>query len=224
MRETIYNYNHKQEGLPLSYCRKRVYQNRDPFVSMKHMQKTNRVSASHYTSAKGTMMVSSDKKEKAKHGSYERYLRKLKKPLLQSKGSRTGIVKGCKCGNENEITYGTLTAPLDPYPTPAPKSFINGQFVYAMKLNGSYYEKATLSIDGITQEHTVTFASDGSTETKSVDELETFFECPCGSVKKGKIYISSTSEEEKAKCLNFDDKKKSYFIQMGGYYKNICVK
>ena len=125
----------------ISYYRKRNNAFLDPFVSMKHIQKTNRVSSSQYTDAKGAHIGSQEIKNK-KHGSYDRYLRKIKSPIIKSKGSKTGIIRGCKCESESEpeLTYNTRTIDIT-YEGP---SYNDSDYVYAKYNTNTFYEKAQI--------------------------------------------------------------------------------
>jgi hypothetical protein len=211
MSETIYNLNWKQRGLPMSYSRKRSNAYLDPFVSKKHIQKTNRVSSSHYIDVKGTHIGSKVVKN-GKHGSYDRYLRELKSPIIKSKGNKTGIVKGCKCGSESELTYNAETIDIT-YDGP---TYDVGNFVYAIKDPNTYYEMATIMI--ITGENYNIQFSDLSTTTVNKNQLEPYFGyCKCGVVKNGKIFISDPTKIGECGGEISND----YFMQMGGYFKRI---
>lgn len=213
MTETIYNTNWKQKGLPMSYSRKRRNTYIDPFVSLKHIQKTNRVSSSHYTDVKGAHIGSKETKNK-KHGSYDRYLRELKSPIIKSKGSKTGIVKGCKCESEPELTYNTKTIDIT-YNGP---NYEEGDNVYAIKGTNTYYETATIQRkDG--EKYDISFNSDSSSRIEvNKKELEPYFgECKCGIVKNGKIFISDPTKLSECGGEISND----YFMQMGGYFKRI---
>ena len=178
MSETIYNLNWKQKGLPMSYSRKRSNAYLDPFVSKKHIQKTNRVSSSHYIDVKGAHIGSKVVKN-GKHGSYDRYLRELKSPIIKSKGNKTGIVKGCKCGSEPELTYNAKTLDIT-YDGP---TYEENDNVYAIRGSNTYYERATInSIVG--GNYDISFNSDNSTRTGvNKNELEPYFgDCKCGMV------------------------------------------
>jgi len=216
MSETIYNLNWKQKGLPMSYSRKRSNAYLDPFVSKKHIQKTNRVSSSHYIDVKGAHIGSKVVKN-GKHGSYDRYLRELKSPIIKSKGNKTGIVKGCKCGSEPELTYNAETIDIT-YDGP---TYSNGNFVYAIKGSNTYYERATInSIVG--GNYDISFNSDNTSATVNKNELEPYFgDCKCGMVKNGKIFISDPSDL--TGCTYYDSTKKEYFVQMGGYFERVCI-
>jgi len=213
MSETIYNLNWKQRGLPMSYSRKRSNAYLDPFVSKKHIQKTNRVSSSHYIDVKGTHIGSKVVKN-GKHGSYDRYLRELKSPIIKSKGNKTGIVKGCKCGSEPELAYNAETIDIT-YDGP---TYEQNDNVYAIKGSNTYYERATITgvNDGT---YNITFDSDNSNQTGvNKNELESYFgECKCGVVKNGKIFISDPTKIGECGGEISND----YFMQMGGYFKRI---
>jgi len=211
MSDTIYNLNWKQRGLPMSYSRKRSNAYLDPFVSKKHIQKTNRVSSSHYIDVKGTHIGSKVVKN-GKHGSYDRYLRELKSPIIKSKGNKTGIVKGCKCGSEPELTYNAETIDIT-YDGP---TYSNGN-VYAIKGSNTYYERATINSENIDGTYNIVF-SDSSTSKVNKNELEPYFgDCKCGTVKNGKIFISDPTKIGECGGEISND----YFMQMGGYFKRI---
>lgn len=212
MSETIYNLNWKQRGLPMSYSRKRSNAYLDPFVSKKHIQKTNRVSSSHYIDVKGTHIGSKVVKN-GKHGSYDRYLRELKSPIIKSKGNKTGIVKGCKCGSEPELTYNANTIDIT-YDGP---TYEQNDYVYAIKGSNTYYEKAQImSITG--ENYDISFNSDNTSATANKNELEPYFgDCKCGTVKNGKIFISDPTKIGECGGEISND----YFMQMGGYFKRI---
>lgn len=212
MSETIYNLNWKQRGLPMSYSRKRSNAYLDPFVSKKHIQKTNRVSSSHYIDVKGTHIGSKVVKN-GKHGSYDRYLRELKSPIIKSKGNKTGIVKGCKCGSEPELTYNANTIDIT-YDGP---TYEQNDYVYAIKGSNTYYEKAQImSITG--ENYDISFNSDNTSATANKNELEPYFgDCKCGTVKNGKIFISEPTKIGECGGEISND----YFMQMGGYFKRI---
>lgn len=212
MSETIYNLNWKQRGLPMSYSRKRSNAYLDPFVSKKHIQKTNRVSSSHYIDVKGTHIGSKVVKN-GKHGSYDRYLRELKSPIIKSKGNKTGIVKGCKCGSEHELTYNAETIDIT-YDGP---TYEENNNVYAIRGSNTYYEKATInSIVG--GNYNISFNSDNTPATVNKNELEPYFgDCKCGVVKNGKIFISDPTKIGECGGEISND----YFMQMGGYFKRI---
>ena len=216
MSETIYNLNWKQRGLPMSYSRKRSNAYLDPFVSKKHIQKTNRVSSSHYIDVKGTHIGSKVVKN-GKHGSYDRYLRELKSPNIKSKGNKTGIVKGCKCGSEPELTYNANTIDIT-YDGP---TYDVDNFVYAIKDPNTYYEMAKINQVNTDGKYNIQF-SDLSTTTVNKNQLESYFgDCKCGVVKNGKIFISDPSDL--TGCAYYDSIKKEYFVQMGGYFERVCI-
>lgn len=214
MSEIIYNINPKQKGLPMSYSRRRQNHMLDPFVAMKHIQGTNRVSGSHYVSEKATH-VGSKVTKNGKHDSYDRYLRKLKSPIIKSKGSKTGIVRGCKCGSEPEMTY---QAEAIKY---VDTDLNINQSVYAMKTPNTYYEKATIQSDNNDDGYTVQFIGDTTQYTRQRHELEPYFHCPCGTIKNGKIFISDPTQL--SGCSLYDERKNEYFVQMGGYYERVCL-
>ncbi len=213
MSETIYNLNWKQRGLPMSYSRKRSNAYLDPFVSKKHIQKTTRVSSSHYIDVKGTHIGSKVVKN-GKHGSYDRYLRELKSPIIKSKGNKTGIVKGCKCGSEPELTYNAETIDI----TYDGHTYKVDDFVYAIRGSNTYYEKAQI-ISITSENYEISFNSDNSTQIGvNKNELEPYFgECKCGVVKNGKIFISDPTKIGECGGEISND----YFMQMGGYFKLI---
>jgi hypothetical protein len=214
MSETIYNLNWKQKGLPMSYSRKRSNAYLDPFVSKKHIQNTNRVSSSHYIDVKGAHIGSKEVKN-GKHGSYDRYLRELKSPIIKSKGNKTGIVKGCKCGSEPELTYNAKTIDIT-YDGPVYNNNIN---VYAIKGSNTYYEEATITLTNTDGTYNIIFNSDSSSKVGvNKNELEPFFgKCKCGMVKNGKIFISDPTKIGECGGEISND----YFMQMGGYFKRI---
>jgi len=212
MSETIYNLNWKQRGLPMSYSRRRSNAYLDPFVSKKHIQKTNRVSSSHYIDVKGTHIGSKVVKN-GKHGSYDRYLRELKSPIIKSKGNKTGIVKGCKCGSEPELTYNAETIDIT-YDGP---TYNENEVVYAIRGSNTYYERATIITDNNDGTYNIQF-SDLSTTTANKNQLEPYFgHCKCGTVKNGKIFISDPTKIGECGGEISND----YFMQMGGYFKRI---
>lgn len=208
MTDKVYNFN-------ISYCRKRNNAFLDPFVSMKHIQKTNRVSSSQYTDVKGAHIGSQVIKNK-KHESYDRYLRKLKSPLLKSNGKKTGIVKGCKCGSESELTYNARTLDIS---YEGPTYEINDN-VYAIRGLNTYYEKATIT-DKNDNMYDISFNSDNSIRTNvSVLELEPYFrECTCGIIKNGKVFISDPTTI--SNCKNYNSNKHEFFVQMGSYFSRV---
>lgn len=214
MSDTIYNLNWKQKGLPKSYSRKRSNAYLDPFVSKKHIQKTNRVSSSHYIDVKGTH-IGSKWIQNGKHGSYDRYLRELKSPIIKSKGNKTGIVKGCKCGSEPEITYNAKTIDIT-YDGP---TYTKNDNVYAIKGLNTYYEKAEIINENTDGTYNISFNSDNTIRyTVNKNELEPHFgECKCGMVKNGKIFISDPTKLGECGGEISND----YFVQMGGYFKRI---
>ena len=214
MSETIYNLNWKQRGLPMSYSRKRSNAYIDPFVSKKHIQKTTRVSSSHYIDVKGTHIGSKVVKN-GKHGSYDRYLRELKSPIIKSKGNKTGIVKGCKCGSEPELTYNAKTIDIT-YDGP---TYDEGNFVYAIRGSNTYYERAQINQVNTDGTYDISFNSDSSPQMGvNKNELEPYFgECKCGMVKNGKIFISDPTKIGECGGEISND----YFMQMGGYFKRI---
>lgn len=213
MSETIYNLNWKQRGLPISYSRKRNNVYLDPFVSKKHIQKTNRVSSSHYTDVKGTHIGSKVTKN-GKHGSYDRYLRELKSPITKSKGSKTGIVKGCKCGSEPELTNSAKIIDMA-YDGP---TYNENDNVYAINGSNTYYEKAIIISENTNGTYDISFNSVNEVCTVNKNELEPYFgECKCGVVKNGKIFISDPTKLGDCGGEISND----YFMQMGGYFKRI---
>jgi hypothetical protein len=213
MTETIYNLNWKQRGLPMSYSRKRNNAYLDPFVSKKHIQKTNKVTYSHYIDVKGTHIGSKWVKN-GKHGSYDRYLRELKSPIIKSKGNKTGIIKGCKYESESELTYNTKTLDII-YDGPTYTPHNN---VYAINWLNSYYEKATINEVNSDGTYYISFDSDSTTATVNKNELEPYFgDCKCGMVKNGKIFISEPTKIGECGGEISND----YFMQMRGYFKRI---
>ena len=213
MSETIYNLNWKQRGLPMSYSRKRSNAYLDPYLSKKHIQKTTRVSSSHYIDVKGTHIGSKVVKN-GKHGSYDRYLRELKSPIIKSKGNKTGIAKGCKCGSEPELTYNSKTLDIT-YDGPV---YNINDFVYAIRGSNTYYEKAKITIDNGNGIYDISFNSDDTPKKVNKNELEPYFgECKCGMVKNGKIFISDPTKIGECGGEISND----YFMQMGGYFKRI---
>jgi hypothetical protein len=153
-----------------------------------------------------------------KHGSYDRYLRELKSPIIKSKGNKTGIVKGCKCGSEPELTYNAETIDIT-YDGP---TYEENDNVYAIRGSNTYYEMATInSIVG--GNYDISFNSDNSTRTGvNKNELEPYFgECKCGMVQNGKIFISDPLDL--TGCTYYDSTKKEYFVQMGGYFERVCI-
>jgi len=217
MSETIYNINWKQRGLPMSYSRKRNNAYLDPFVSMKHIQHTNKVSSSHYIDVMGSHIGSKETKNK-KHGSYDRYLRELKSPYIKSKGNKTGIVKGCKCGSEPELTNNVKT--IDIAYNKNNNAYNIDNNVYAIKGSNAYYEKAKIKTVNNDGTYEVEFYDEiKTTENISKTKLEPYFgECKCGIVKNGKIFISDPTKV--AECGG--ELSNEYFIQMGGYFKRIA--
>tara|TARA_B110000305_G_C19120222_1_gene483998 strand:+ start:61 stop:696 length:636 start_codon:yes stop_codon:yes gene_type:complete len=211
MTDTVYN---MRKGF---YSRKRNNAYLDPFVAIKHIQKTNRVSSSQYTDVKSTH-IGSLHINNGKHGSYDRYIRKLKSPIIKSKGSKTGIVKGCKCGTEPELTNSVKTIDIT-YTGP---TYNVGSYVYAIKDGKTYYEKGAININNGDGTYEIEFINSGNTiQNVSKVELEPYFECKCGTNKNGKIFISNPSiiGEQCGSTLNND-----YFMQMGGYYKRVvCI-
>ena len=214
MAETIYNKDPKQNGLPIKYSRKRSNYTLDPFVAKKKIQNTIGLSSSHYTSSKGVFIGS--KVLNSKHGSYIGYLRRLTSSHIRSKGGKTGIIKGCKCGDEPEETNQSTKVTYS-----ESKGLNVGDIVYAQKSVLGYYEKATIKSKNDDTSYEVTFESDSSTATKDLSELRKYFECPCGTVKNNELYISTPNRLDD--CSAYDPNKKEYFAKMRGYYKNICI-
>ena len=215
MAETIYNTNWKERGITMKYSRKRNNAFLDPFVALKHIQKTNRVSSSQYTDTKGTHIGSQVIK---RHGSYDSYLRKLKSPIIKSKGKKTGLIKGCKCGQDDELT--NEVKELDMY---YKKEYVLNENVYAIRNSNTYYEKALIQNVGETG-YDISFNSDNSIRLNvNVNELEKYFgDCKCGVIKKGKLFISNPNNL--STCSNYNANTKEYFKKMGGYYKNtFCI-
>ena len=227
MSDTIYNYNAKQRGLPISYSRRRSYFNEfNPFIVKKHIQKTNRLSASHYMSVLADT-VGSQHNKNHKHGSYDRYLRELKAPNLKSNGNKMGILSGCNCGEDLAANWSPSVDAT--HFEPQPVTFSVGEYVYAMKSGNNFFEKAL--VKQITDNlHTVEFYpfdGTGLEEVKNGTELQKFFECPCGSVRNGIVYISSHSianaEANGCYVSKSEKEKKEYFVNMKGFYKGICL-
>ena len=212
MADIKYNVNPKEDRLPKSYSRRRNNAFLDKFTSIKHIQRTNRLSSSHYIDTK-TAHVGSKENTNKKHWSYDGYLRKLKSPIIKSKGNKTGIIKGCKCENEPELTYSPVQTIDITYDGP---TYNVNDNVYAIKGLNNYYEQAIIkNIDGLNYD--ISFNSDDTGKTVSKNELEPYFgECKCGTIKNGKMFISDPS-----KIGECGAKGKEYFIQMGGYYKQV---
>lgn len=229
MSDIIYNTNHKERGVQFSYSRKRSFFPVNPYTSLKHIQKTNRLDASHYTSIKSDMEGSRTIANK-KHGSYDRYLRQIKSRELKSNGRKLGIVDGCHC---NDDVVGEWVSPIDISDRfiTQEKSFNIGDNVYAMRQGNNFYEKGLVTgkdseIYEIYEIQYHPFNNDNTNrEAKMIEDLQTFFECPCGSIKNGDVYISSsTKDEAKASGCNMSDANKNdYFVQMKGFYKRICL-
>jgi hypothetical protein len=215
MSEIIYNANAKENGLPTSYSRKRNNSFLDGFVAKKHIQRTNRVSASHYLSVKRAHIGSQITKNK-KHSSYDGYLMKLKSGYMMSQGEMTGIVKGCKCGSESELTYNTQTIDI----TYVESDLNKNDVIYAMKIPNTYYEKAKIKSGNNVSGYTIEYTDTNLTQdTKSRQELEKYFNCKCGTIKKGKIYLSDPTNISDCELNN-----NNFFIQMRGYYKQLkCI-
>lgn len=144
-----------------------------------------------------------------KHNSYDRYLNRLKGkgplrrgpippkfgspvpfnpafPIYGGKTVKTNIVSGCDCPIENKkldlqqdirIYYNPL---YQEYPT-GNRSFLVGDYVYAIKPGKHYYSKATvIEIDGNT--YTIVF-TDGTTSVQNVNQLLVYFPCNCTSLQ-----------------------------------------
>lgn len=226
MSDIIYNANYKERGVPFSYSRKRSFLPSNPYKTLKHIQKTNRLDASHYTSIKSDMEGSRTIANQ-KHGSYNRYLRQIKSRELKSNGRKLGIVDGCHC---NEDVVGEWVSPIDINERiiTQDKSFNINDNVYAMRQGNNFYEKGVVTsiIGEIYEIKFHPFNNDNtSREEMVIDDLQTFFECPCGSIKNGVVYISSgTKDEAEASGCNMSDtNKKDYFVQMNGFYKRVCL-
>jgi hypothetical protein len=219
MSDIIYNKNAKQNGNSTSYSRKRNKSFLDGFVAKKHIQRTSRVCASHYMLLKAVHIGGQITKinKQNQHISYDGYLMKLKSEFTKSKGEMTGIVKGCKCGSEPELTYDAKTIDIT-YIEPD----LNVEtVVYAMKNPNTYYEKAQIISGDNVSGYKIKYKADlkNTTYTKTRQELENYFECKCGTIKKGNIYISDPTN-----IADCGLKVNNYFIQMGGYYKQLkCI-
>jgi hypothetical protein len=143
-----------------------------------------------------------------KHNSYDRYLNRLKGkgplrrgpippkfgtpvpfnpafPIYGGKTVKTNIVNGCDCPIENKkldlqqdirIYYNPL---YQEYPT-GNRSFLVGDYVYAIKPGTHYYSKATvIEADGNT--YTIEF-TDGTTSVQNVNQLLVYFPLMCYSL------------------------------------------
>ena len=144
-----------------------------------------------------------------KHNSYDRYLNRLKGkgplrrgpippnfgspvpfnpafPIYGGKTVKTNIVNGCDCPIENKkldlqqdirIYYNPL---YQEYPT-GHRSFLVGDYVYAIKPGNTFYSKATvIEVDGNT--YTIQFA-DGIESTQNVNQLLVYFPCDCNALQ-----------------------------------------
>ena len=144
-----------------------------------------------------------------KHNSYDRYLNRLKGkgplrrgpiplnfgspvpfnpafPIYGGKTVKTNIVNGCDCPIENKkldlqqdirIYYNPL---YQEYPT-GHRSFLVGDYVYAIEPGNTFYSKATvIEVDGNT--YTIEFA-DGTTSIQNVNQLLVYFPCDCTSLQ-----------------------------------------
>ena len=144
-----------------------------------------------------------------KHNSYDRYLNRLKGkgplrrgpippkfgspvpfnpafPIYGGKTVKTNIVSGCDCPIENKkldlqqdirIYYNPL---YQEYPT-GNRSFLVGDYVYAIKPGTHYYSKATvIEVDANT--YTIVF-TDGTTSVQNVNQLLVYFPCNCTSLQ-----------------------------------------
>jgi len=140
-----------------------------------------------------------------KHNSYDRYLNRLKGkgplrrgaippkfgiplpfnpafPIYGGKTVKTNIVNGCDCPIENkqldlQEDIRIYNNPLyQEYPT-GNRSFLVGDYVYAIKPGTHYFSKATvIEVDGNT--YTIEFV-DGTIDVQNVNQLLVYFPCDC---------------------------------------------
>ena len=93
-----------------------------------------------------------------------------------------------------------------------------------MKQSNNFFEKG--EIKSITDNYvTVHFFSSDDEENIEMEKLKPFFECPCGTIINGNVYISSRSvtDAENSGCRIVDANAKDYILQMKGFYKRICL-
>ena len=150
-----------------------------------------------------------------KHNSYDRYLNRLKGkaplrrgivppnfgkpipfnqayPVYGGKTTKTSIVSGCDCPQENILNQDTVLYydPLwQPYPNP-PSGFSVGSYVYAIETGTNYYSKALVT-DVNNGVYTVQF-SDGTIQIFSnANDLLYYFPCNCGPDSKSILFNNS---------------------------------
>jgi hypothetical protein len=169
-----------------------------------------------------------------KHNSYDRYLNRLKGkgplrrgpippkfgtpipfnpafPIYGGKTVKTNIVTGCDCPIENkkldlQQDIRIYNNPLyQEYPT-GNRSFLVGDYVYAIKVGTHYYSKATVTaVNG--DMYTIEFA-DGTIDVQNVNHLLVYFPCDCTSLQ-----IPS----------NFDPYSQSFVQYIKNEFSEFCV-
>jgi hypothetical protein len=144
-----------------------------------------------------------------KHNSYDRYLNRLKGkgplrrgpippkfgspipfnpafPIYGGKTVKTNIVTGCDCPIENkqlnlQQDIRVYNNPLyQEYPT-GHRSFLVGDYVYAIKPGDTFFSKATvIAVNG--DIYTIEFV-DGTTDEQNISKLLVYFPCDCSGLQ-----------------------------------------
>jgi hypothetical protein len=163
-----------------------------------------------------------------KHNSYDRYLNRLKGkgplrrgyippnfgvpipfnpafPIYGGKTTKTNLVNGCNCPIEskqldlqqNIRIYKNPLYQADPTGT---RSFVIGDYVYAIEPGTDYYSKAiVIAVNG--DMYTIQFA-DGSTDEQNINQLLVYFPCDCFS-ENGDLYSQGFTNYIKNKFGEF---------------------
>jgi hypothetical protein len=170
-----------------------------------------------------------------KHNSYDRYLNRLKGkgplrrgpippkfgtpipfnpafPIYGGKTVKTNIVTGCDCPIESkkldlQQDIRVYNNPLyQEYPT-GNRSFLVGDYVYAIKPGAHYYSKAiVIGVNG--DMYTIEFVADGTTDIQNVNQLLVYFPCDCSGLQ-----VSP----------NFDPYSQSFLQYIKNEFSEFCV-
>ena len=169
-----------------------------------------------------------------KHNSYDRYLNRLKGkgplrrgpippkfgipipfnpafPIYGGKTVKTNIVTGCDCPIENkqldlQQDIRVYNNPLyQEYPT-GHRTFLVGDYVYAIKPGDDFYSKAI--VIGVNENmYTIQFA-DGTTDVQNINHLLVYFPCDCSGLQ-----ISG----------NFDPYSQSFVEYIKNEFSEFCI-
>jgi hypothetical protein len=169
-----------------------------------------------------------------KHNSYDRYLNRLKGkgplrrgpippkfgtpvpfnpafPIYGGKTVKTNIINGCDCPIESkkldlQQDIRIYNNPLyQNYPT-GNRSFLVGDYVYAIEASNTFYSKATvIEVNGNT--YTIEF-TDGTTSVQNVNQLLVYFPCDCSSLQIP---------------INFNPYSQGFVEYIKNHYSQFCV-